>query len=236
MFNPDSVDRVAQEAQQEALTKVSIDEMVLWANQPPRVSLMDFTQAHTQEILAFTSTKIQNPHYNQYEIEKLQSTSAVGTEITDQILIEQPDQNEQNVAVHAQLMELTTLEQGKPLPILPTDNDLVHMEVLQGEADENGMFSQGAIAQAMQQGNEAGLQAMLQHYEMHAEAAKEKGTLGEGENQVKAFGKQIQEAMQQMMEMQQANQMQAMGQPMPDDTGRASGAIPQTPQVPVGAI
>ena len=236
MFSPDTIDNVAQDVQQEALKKVSQEELSLWANQSPRNSLIEFTQQKTQEKVQFAAAKENNPFFKQFSLQKLQAVNVVGSELAEELLIDNPDQSEQSVAAHSQLMELTTLRQGTKLPILETDNDIIHILILRGQPDEAGNFSQGAIAKELQNGNQEGAQAMIEHYQSHVEQAKEKGELGEQQNTEKEFAKQIQDTIRQLSNQQGQTQFSAQDQQQPSGNQQDGGRIPQTPDAPDQAL
>lgn len=211
IFAPESLDRQANAAYEEALNYCTEREIEIWRNAKARASLSDYSEQRDRETAAYLQTKIGDPDFNQKKIKRIQAGIAIGSSMADEILIAGEDDTVLAEAVRMQTLELLALEKGEMVAVSPRDSHLIHMQVLTGEEDEGGQYGSGAIAALIQQGNMEGAQAALQHWAEHVEAAKASGQLGEMENNAKSFARQMSEAMhgaQQAMQQQQMAQEQ----------------------------
>lgn len=206
MFNPMTTDIVALQAQEKALKHMSEEEMVMLANTSPTATILDFTDQKRNQIIAFTSTKVGNPLYNQTELERIQASAAIGEDLAEALIIPAEDQTILAEASRQQMMELNSLEQGVQIPVSRRDNDMIHMEVLRGQPDEMGQYSQGPIFALLSQGNMQGAQATFIHYINHYTQAEQKKILGEQVNTEREFIGQMRKVFQQAQEAQQAQQ------------------------------
>ena len=234
LLNPDSLDRMAQAAYEDALNYCSPREIEIWRNTKSRASLADFSQQRDQEIAAYLETKINDPDYDQKKIKRMQTGILIGSSYADEIIIPGTDDTVTAEAVRMQTIELLALERGELVPVSPRDNHVIHMQVLMGQPDEGGQYGTGAIAALVAEGNTEGAQVAMQHWGEHVEAAKASGELGEMENDAKSFARQISDA----MEAVQAAQMQQQGGATmtPEGGILAEGADPRAPAVPMSAL
>jgi hypothetical protein len=207
MFNPNTSDIQALRAQQECLKYMSQEEMLILANTSPTATILDFTDAKRNQVVAYCASKIGNPLYNQHRLEHIMTSSAIGEDMADDLIIPQEDQTILAEATRQQILEITALEQGIQVPISPRDNDPVHMAVLRGEPDESGQFTQGPIVALLGQGNQQGAQAAFMHYVSHYQQAEAKKVLGEQINVERQFISQMQQMFQQQQQAQQAQQI-----------------------------
>jgi len=198
MFNPESDIPDAQTAYQEAMKYCSEREIEIWANIGSNASIIEFSDQRSMQTAQYLSTKIGNPSYNQNKLERTITSMTVGTDYADELIIAQDDQTIGAEAARWQTVELQSLQQGMMVPVSPRDNDIVHMQMLMGQRDQTGNFTSGAIFGLASQGNQQGAMAALQHLSDHIASAKSKNTLGEYENETKAFMAQAEKQMQAM--------------------------------------
>jgi hypothetical protein len=133
LTNPESPDPVARETIQKLLTKLTPEEILLMANQFPVKSVIDFTEFKAQQRGMFASTVSGNPLFRQSSVARYMAEGAGDEAFVTSIVIPEGDQSDQLAAQSKQTMENTTLFAGKPLPVLPTDNDWAHMQTLEPE-------------------------------------------------------------------------------------------------------
>lgn len=187
LFDPLSADEEAVNARKWALTKMDEQELDMWVNQLPMSSIAKFTELEDQKIAAYLSAMVGNPKYNQHTIEEVRTTATIGSEWVDRVIIPEEDQSVIAEAVRMQQMELLMIEKGQMVPVVPRDNDPVHINVLRGSPEKN--FQDGALIPMLLNGDEQVAQAAFDHYAAHVEQAKNKGILGEQENLEKQFSK-----------------------------------------------
>ena len=239
LFSANSTDRLAQAAYHEALAEgITEREIEIWRNIPARASILDFSAQEDQQVAAYLQTKIGNPNYDQKKVERQITTSTIGSNYADDLIIPGEDDTVVAEAVRMQTLELLALENGEMVPVSPRDMDEIHMQVLMGQQDDAGQFGNGAIAALIAQGNREGAEAALDHWSQHVEQSKAKGSLGAMENDAKSFARQMSDALDMIGQSPEA-QMQAPGgspQPRPgtqDAMGgvRAPGVPGQAPAV-----
>lgn len=217
MFSQFSIDPIAKLAREEALLYVSEEELELWANAEPYANPMDYSENSGREIAAWAQANLGNPAYDQQKLLKLRDSVIVGTDVSQQVLIPQEDQTIMAEAVRMQTMEQDSLSKGVGIPISPRDNDVIHMQVIEGQPDQTGSYTNSVIYSYIQQGNIEGAKQTLQHYVAHVDSAAQKKSLGEGINEKKRFvadaAKAIQDVevaiMKQQQEMMMAQQQAA---------------------------
>lgn len=211
LVNPSSTDPVAIATQMKLLEKLTPEEIMMLASQFPVKSVMEFTEFKAQQRGMFASSVINNPMFRQNTVARIMAEGAGDQAFVESIVVPEGDQSESLQAQRAQQIENTTLLSGTPLPVVPSDNDWVHMETLKP-----------VIGQLIQS-ETPNLQAAdvaLQHYAGHWESGVGKKTLPKDKiNESKAWIaaaekgiaalKEAQMIQQQKMQAVQAAQMQA---------------------------
>jgi hypothetical protein len=219
LVNPESPDPVARETIVRLLEKLTPEEIMLMANQFPVKSVMDFTEFRAQQRGVFAASVVNNPLFRQSSVARFMAEGAGDEAFVSSIVLQDGDQTEQLKAQSSQTIENTTLFAGKPLPVLPTDNDWAHMQTLEPELGQVLMNPEFDPAKAT---------IALQHYAAHWSAGVNKKTLPKEEiNSKKQYiaaaekaiaARQEQIAVQQQAAqaeqavMQQAEQMVMAGQ------------------------
>lgn len=203
LCNPESPDPVARETIAKLMEKLTPEEILYMVNQFPVKSVMDFTEFKAQQRGQFAFSVLNNPLFRQSEVARVMAEGAGDETFVRALVIQEGDQSDQLAAQRAQTMENTTLFQGKPLPVLPTDNDWVHMQTLEPEISNTlmGEFDPNAATVA------------VQHYGGHWSSGVNKKTLPKEEINAKkstiaAWEKIIAERQNQLAVQQQAMQAQ----------------------------
>lgn len=187
MMDPDTQDADAIRAREECLAYMSEEELQALAMQPPAQTSIDWSERKQQSVAQFLTTKVNNPRWDQYFIEKTMSELLVGTDITERGMIPEGDETSVIEARRQQMAEVVNmLAQGYAVPVSPRDNHLESMAVLSGERDPSGNWT-GMIFDMLREGNSTGAQFALAHYIEHAQHAAQQDILGEAQNQVKQF-------------------------------------------------
>ncbi len=204
LCNPESPDPIARETQAKLLEKLTPEEIIFMVNQFPVKSVMDFTEFKAQQRGTFASQVMNNPLFRQSEVARVMAEGAGDEAFVRSLVIQEGDQSDQLAAQRAQTMENTTLFQGKPLPVLPTDNDWTHMQTLEPEIDQAlmGEFDPATVTVA------------AQHYGGHWSSGVNKKTLPKEEinakkSKIATWEKIIAERQNQIAVQQQAAQAQA---------------------------
>ncbi len=166
--NPNSLDPVAKATVAALLEKLTPEEIMMLTNQFPVKSVMDFTEFQAQRRGAFASSVVNNPLFKQSAVARIMAEGAGDEAFVDTILVPDGDQTEQLAAQRNQTIENTTLATGTPVPVLPSDNDWLHMETLKPVimANLTGAQPNAQIGEIQ-----------LQHYAAHWEAGVGKKTL-----------------------------------------------------------
>jgi len=207
MFNPMSTDQVSELARKEALAAgISEREIEIWRNTNASGSLLEFTSSEEAKVLQYASSVIGNPRYRQDVLEYDRTASAIGTRYAERWIIPAEDQTEQAEAIRMQTLELDALEKGRPVPVSPRDNHMIHIEILRGQKNEQtGYFDQGAIGNYMQTGNIPAAQLAFNHYMNHVQIAEQTNQLGEGINDERDFQAQFKNVMLQIQKQGEQN-------------------------------
>lgn len=203
LCNPESPDPVARETIAKLLQKLTPEEIMLLTNQFPVKSVIDFTEFKAQQRGTFASTVMNNPLFRQSAVARIMAEGAGDETFVNSIVLPEGDQTEQLAAQHAQTLETTSLQSGRPVAVLPHDNDWLHMESLRPEIE--GMLGGEFDPQTAT--------LMLQHYGGHWSQGVNKKTLPKDQiNATKGFiagaEKVIAARMEQIAIQQQALQAQ----------------------------
>jgi hypothetical protein len=188
MMNPATMDREAQLAQAKCLKVMNRDELALLTNQPPATTGLDWTSIDKDRKIAFLSSKLGNPAWDQYWLEYTIAVLTVGKEMADSGLLPEGDQTQTIEATRQQQDESFTMSAtGAPVLVSPRDEHVIHMQALSGERDPATQMWTGQLYSMIAEGNLSGASAALEHYQQHYMMASEKEMLGEYENIAKAF-------------------------------------------------
>ena len=225
--NPVSPDPVAQTCLKRMIAAgLSPQDIQYLTNLPPSENIVDFNDESDQQSLAYLVTLRGNPAYDQAKLERRISDIQLTAEIADEILLPVNDQSMVAENTRTQLLENGQLSSGSPMPVSARDNDQVHMAVMQGQQDPIKGSWNGPISQTIASGNLKGANAMMAHYATHLQAGQAKKTLGEGENNSKAFLAQMQQL------ATQAQQFALRAQMRQQDAANLSASVPPPPPQP----
>jgi len=198
--------------QELCLAEMSVEEFVMLANMPPAQTTIDFTDMIQAKQSNYLQTKIGNPQWNQYLLEKTVSSMIIGPELTQQLILPEGMSVDAIESTRAQIQEVSDLSNGVSLPVSPRDGHLYHMQVLSGDYDPVNQTWSGAIMGMLSEQNLEGAQTSLQHYQEHFQQAVNLNVLGESQNMAKKFvgdaGNEMQRMIQQLQQLQQEQQEQ----------------------------
>ena len=164
----DNPDEVAKETYQKLLQKLNEDEIKLLSEQFPVKSVMDFTEYKAQQRAAFASSVMNNPLFRQSEAARTMAEGVGDETFVRAIVLPDGDNTEQLAATRQQLLENAAMAIGQPVPILPSDNDWVHMQTLKPNINQLLMAPQTNVNL---------VQIALQHYAGHWEQGVAKKTI-----------------------------------------------------------
>jgi hypothetical protein len=134
LCNPESPDPVARATIAKLMEKLTPEEIMMLVNQFPVKSVIDFTEFKAQQRGQFAFSVVNNPLFRQSAVARIMAEGAGDETFVNAIVVPEGDQTDQMAAQSKQTIENTTLlATGKPLPVLPTDNDWVHMQTLEPE-------------------------------------------------------------------------------------------------------
>jgi hypothetical protein len=229
LTDPDSTDKVAKEVMKTLKKKLSTEEIKQLRDSEPTETIIAFTDIVVKQQAAFLQSKTQGPNsqmYDQFQIEQFISQAMVGLDLASVVLPPGEDQNKVIAAARQQLIEGTTLGNGAPVPVLPTDNHWVHMQTLKPAMN-------GILQQASQDPAKIPIsQNILQHYTTHYELGVEAKTIPKDqinpEKRLIAEWEKVIESAQQkaaaeaaMQQLQEAGAAMADGSLPPEELARA---------------
>ena len=165
----DCLELDAKAAREKLLEMLSEEELKEIAKSPVAGTVADLTPTERQMLVALVGEKQGNPLYNQRALQVEDVTARLGTKFAERLILPVDDPTEVAEQTRQQLLEITLLAHGQPVPVSPRDNDLIHLKALLPAAEQ-------LAGQILQGGSEtAGLEAMLQHATDHTNAAQAKG-------------------------------------------------------------
>lgn len=222
-----SPDPVAQKCRVTLLLKLTDEEIDILCNQFPLQSIVDFTEFKAQQRAMFAQSVLGNPLFRQSEVARVMASGVGDERFVSSIVVPEGDQSDQLAAQRQQLLENASLALGQPTPVLPIDNDWIHMQTLKP-----------SLTQVTEGGNTQLAQLGLQHYAAHyAQGVQKKQIPMDQINSEKSFISTIEKFIQAQEQKQQIEQMQQQaaqaqgqqGQPGQEgrDLGQPQGAIPQ---------
>lgn len=204
LCNPESPDSIAQKTIARLLEKLTAEEIDMLINQFPVKSVIDFTEFRAQQRGAFAASVVNNPLFKQAEVARVMA-EGVGDEVfVKTLVIADGDQSDVIKAQRDQLLECSAMRDGEAIPVLPSDNDWVHMQTLQPKITQELQGDQPNLAYA---------QLELQHYAAHWTQGVTKKTIPKEEiNSTKQFIASAEKAIQAHQEQIQIQQQTATAQ------------------------
>jgi hypothetical protein len=179
LCNPESPDPVAQRTMQELLVKLTIEEIAMLRDQFPVKSVIDFTEFRAQQRAAFASTVVNNPLFRQTEVARTMAEGVGDEAFVSSLIVPEGDQTDVLTAQRQQLMECAAMANGDPVPVIPNDNDWVHMQTLKPRLQKKLTGDAPNLQYA---------QLELQHYAAHWSQGVNKKTIPkESINEEKAW-------------------------------------------------
>lgn len=219
LCNPESPDPDAKTAQAKLQEKLTPEEIMMMAHQFPVKSVMDFTELKAQKRGTFASSVVNNPLFRQSMVARIMAEGAGDENFVRDICLPEGDQTEQLRAQNQQTMEATTLGNGQPLAVLPSDNDWVHMQTLKP-------LLQSALTAP--NSNPQLTTISLQHYAAHWSQGVNKKTIPKDQiNETKAWIAQAEKIIAGQQEAQQIQQQAAQAQQQADAQAQALVATGQ---------
>jgi hypothetical protein len=205
LTDKESEDDTAKDVREKLLEVLDDDEIEELRDSPPNQSIIEFTGLIGDRKAAFAQSVRGNPYYDQFQVEQLIAEQAVGQEVASVILPPGEDENKVAEATRQQIIELTSLSQGAPIPVVKTDSHYVHMNTMKP-------WMSATLQQATQgdMSKIQGLTAALQHYDQHYNLGVEqkvipKDAINEEKGLIAQWGK----ALESLQQRQQAEQKMA---------------------------
>lgn len=115
---------------------LSVEEIFELTQCPAFQGSVDFTPQKEMAIDAVVSKYTGDPAINQNELKNLDISTKLGPDLAKSLILPVQDNTDVQESVRMQLMELTSLLDGEPIPISPRDNDIVHMDVIKQKTPE----------------------------------------------------------------------------------------------------
>lgn len=182
--------------------------------QPALRTIEDYTMSEAQRIVLIAQESRNDPLYDHRKMEHKKISALVNSEFADDVLLGENDPTVEAEQSRMQQLEDLALAGGRPVPVSPRDNHLVHLAVWRQDF--------AAVAQAAGGGKLGALQSAqiwLQHAEDHLNFAQQTGV---DKEQLKPFVEEITQVAKQIGELQAAAQQQA-------ETMQAQIATPAAP-------
>ncbi len=225
LCDPESPDVEAQKMQAILLEKLTIEEIAMLCRQFPVKSVMDFTEYKAQQRAMFAQSVVNNPLFRQGEVARVMAEGAGDERFVQSIVLPEGDTTNQMTAQRQQQMENAAMSIGQAIPIVPSDDDWVHMQTLQP-----------IITQMLQQQqiNAPLVELALRHYAGHWEQGVSKKVIPKDKiNETKGWIAAAEKALQTHQEgdaIRQQQQLAAQGQ-HPEQLAQAQQ--PQEQQQPI---
>jgi len=220
LCNPNSPDSVALKTQQTLLEKLTEEEIDLLVNQNPVKSVMDFTEFKAQQRAAFAASVVNNPLFKQSAVARTMAEGVGDERFIDTLVVPDGDQTDQLAAQRQQILECAAMANGDPVPVLPSDNDWLHMQTLKPRLEQKLTQDQVNIPY---------VELELQHYAAHWSQGVNKKTLPKDQiNAEKQFISQAEDLLNQLKQQEQIRQQAAQAQQQAELQAQqlvASGAV-----------
>lgn len=156
LLNPSTPDAVARNLQAKLLQKLTVDEIVMLADQFPVQSVMDFTEYAAQKRGLFAASVKGDPLFNQNMVARVMAEGAGDETFVKAIVNPAGDNTNQIKEARQQQLENAAMTIGQTIPVAVTDDDWVHMQTLKPELDRVLDANQPQLAKIA-----------LQHYAAH---------------------------------------------------------------------
>jgi len=226
LCNPESPDDVAKECQKKLEDKLTEEEIKILCKMFPVQSVMDFTEYAAQKRGLFAASVKGDPLFRQAYVARVMAEGVGDETFVENICVPEGDQTDQLAAQRQQQMEMGAFQVAAKLstgiPVLPFDNDWIHMQTL-----KPGLL---ALLQSKQL---QVLQVALNHYAAHYAAGVNKKTIPKEQiNAEKSFIAAVED---QMNAIQQQQQIQAKAQQAQAEAQQAASTIVGAEQINAAA-
>lgn len=211
LTDKESEDDVAKETRKKLLEVLDEDEVEMLRESAPTQSILEFTDVIAQRKAAFAMSVRGNPMYDQFQVEQLIAESSVGQEVASVILPPGEDENKAAEAARQQMIELSAIGTGAPIPVVKTDSHYVHMNTMKPWMGGTLQTATGGDMSKL-----PGLTVALQHYQQHYTLGVEQkvipdNAINEEKGLIANWGKVI-ESLQQRQQAQQKMEAIQAGQ------------------------
>lgn len=196
----DAIDDDAKAAYKKLLEKMTEEEIKELAESPVAGTIVDLTPVERQMVVALAQEKQGNPAFNQRQLQVEDVTARLGTAFAERVILPVEDPTEEAEQTRLQLLEITLLAHGQPVPVSPRDGHEIHLKALLPAAEQ--------LAGQIQQGTSetAGLEAMIAHITEHVNAATAAGVPKEALAQAMDLVKNAGAAIAQLKDLDQQAQ------------------------------
>lgn len=202
LLNPESPDTEAQKLRAKLLQKLTEEEIAILVEETGARSIMDFTDYAISKRAMFAASVMNNPLFNQTFAARTMANGVGDESFVEAIVIKEGDQSNVLEAQRQQLVENAALALGQPVPVVPSDNDWVHMQTLK----------QG-LQMALDSGNAQLAQIALQHYNAHWIQGVAKKQIPQDQiNNEKQYIAAAEKVVQELQKSQQINQASNIAQ------------------------
>jgi hypothetical protein len=203
------------------MEKLTAEEVQILVDQTGAQTVSDFTTERAQQRAMFARSVVGSPLFKQGELARIMAEGAGDETFIQSIIVPDGDTSEQAAEQNKQTLENAALALGMQPPILPKDNDWVHMQTLKGPLTQQ---LQNPNAQTQM------IQGALQHYAGHySQGVAKKGLPEPAINDEKSFIAGAEKVLNQLMVRDQikqhAQQLEQLRQQ--DMQTRMGGGIPQ---------
>lgn len=195
LCDPETVEEDAKAMQDELLEHMSREELNELCSQPVAGTVTDLTPLQRQLIVSLAAEKRGNPLYNQRQLEVEDLTARLTPEFAKRVLLPENDPTVQAEQQRLQMMEMTLLQTGAPVPVSPRDNHLIHLDSLMPVAEQLA----AAIMQG--QGETQQLEPIIAHIAEHYNRAVEQGAPKEKLKPVADLVKKASAAIEQLKQL-----------------------------------
>ncbi len=130
LCDADTDDAEAKELQKQLLEHMTREEITQISKIPVAGTVRDLTATQRQMVAAFCAEKRGNPMYNQRALEEEDTAARMGSDFSKKVLIPEQDPTVMAESQRLQIIELSLLSQGQPVPVSPRDNHEIHLQVL----------------------------------------------------------------------------------------------------------
>lgn len=202
----DSPDPVAIATRETLLQKLTEEEIAMLSQGPVVQSVMQFTEYDTQKKAMFAQGVMNNPLFRQAVAARFMANGAGDESFVDEIVVPEGDQSAQLEASSKQKMENAAMALGQPMPVLPQDNDWVHMQTMKP-----------SLQLMIEQGNFNVAKIGLDHYSAHyIQGVEKKGIPKEQINIEKSWISQAAKAVEELGKGEQIKQARAQAETQAD--------------------